>query len=226
METKFKIIETDSYILAVSDEEIKDENWVITDLLSIYPSLIVKVKEEEGILWTMNDDKLDVLPDRDRKIIAHKPKGNAPELDLPLIPEMVVEDDVEKLAYECFENLKLTNPKGGIKEFIRLAVHFGYNKGKASSKIYSEDDLRKAMKDIVEWVVLKKPNDFVNVNDKINEIIQSLKQSKTPVWFEAEIVKDCDCFATTFEGCSQCLDYKTTTNSEGKQVLVGTYLYE
>jgi hypothetical protein len=31
-----------------------------------------------------------------KKIIAYKPKGNAPELDLPLLPD--VEEDVEKLA--------------------------------------------------------------------------------------------------------------------------------
>jgi hypothetical protein len=29
---------------------------------------------------------------------AHLPKGNAPELDLPLLPEMGVEDDAENLA--------------------------------------------------------------------------------------------------------------------------------
>ena len=34
----------------------------------------------------------------------------------------------EKLGKECFDKLIELNPKGGIKEFIRIAVEFGYNK--------------------------------------------------------------------------------------------------
>lgn len=34
----------------------------------------------------------------------------------------------DKLGDECFDNLKLLNPKGGIKQFIRMAVEFGYKK--------------------------------------------------------------------------------------------------
>ena len=35
--------------------------------------------------------------------------------------------DFDKLGQECFEQLKVINPKGGVKEFVRLAVIFGYN---------------------------------------------------------------------------------------------------
>lgn len=35
---------------------------------------------------------------------------------------------VARLAQECFDKLKELNPKGGIKEFIRIAVEYGYNK--------------------------------------------------------------------------------------------------
>jgi len=32
------------------------------------------------------------------------------------------------LGNECFHHLKETNPNGGIKEFVRVAVEFGYKK--------------------------------------------------------------------------------------------------
>ena len=36
--------------------------------------------------------------------------------------------EFDKIGDECFGHLKELNPKGGIKEFIRIAVEFGYNK--------------------------------------------------------------------------------------------------
>lgn len=37
--------------------------------------------------------------------------------------------EFNKLGKECFDHLKEINPKGGIEEFIRMAVEFGYKKG-------------------------------------------------------------------------------------------------
>jgi len=36
--------------------------------------------------------------------------------------------EFENLGKECFEHLKVLNPKGGMSEFIRMAVEFGYKK--------------------------------------------------------------------------------------------------
>lgn len=36
--------------------------------------------------------------------------------------------EYEKLGKECVEHLTKINPKGGIKEFVRMAVEFGYKK--------------------------------------------------------------------------------------------------
>ncbi len=36
--------------------------------------------------------------------------------------------DFDKIGDECFNQLKELNPKGGIKEFIRIAVEFGYKR--------------------------------------------------------------------------------------------------
>jgi len=35
---------------------------------------------------------------------------------------------LDDLGEECFNHFKELNPKGGIKEFIKLAVAFGYRK--------------------------------------------------------------------------------------------------
>ena len=50
-------------------------------------------------------------------------------LDVPKLPrdKFVKPVDVDALAKLCFEELKKLNPKGDMKEFIRLAVNYGYN---------------------------------------------------------------------------------------------------
>jgi len=39
---------------------------------------------------------------------------------------MKTKNDFKKLGDECFSKLKELNPNGGIREFIRMAVEFGY----------------------------------------------------------------------------------------------------
>jgi len=36
--------------------------------------------------------------------------------------------DFDNLGTECFNHLRELNPKGGMKEFIRIAVEFGYKR--------------------------------------------------------------------------------------------------
>lgn len=64
----------------------------------------------------------------------------------------------------------------------------------------------------------------------INDIIQTLKQPKTPKWFIAEMELCNNCINHQGQHLSSdcCHNYKlkTTTNSEGKEVLVGEYIYE
>lgn len=36
--------------------------------------------------------------------------------------------DFDNLGAECFNQLREINPKGGMKEFIRMAVEFGYKR--------------------------------------------------------------------------------------------------
>jgi hypothetical protein len=72
---KFEIVETPDYVLAVSDEKpTYPEHYYFSN------SLGDRVENAEtkpsGIV---------------KKIIGYQPKGNAPELDLPLLPEVAVD---------------------------------------------------------------------------------------------------------------------------------------
>ena len=196
---KLQIIETPDYILAVSDEEIKEGGKYL-----LIPENQIKTADRD-------------LPINSREwvqVIAYQPKGNAPELDLPLLPEIVVEDDVEKLAEEYAKMYYSENIKA------KLGYIAGY---KTATKVYSEEDLRKAI-DIVRKDTYKR--------ESVDEIIQSLNQPKAPKWFVTEIEDYCGSPLTT-EKCPKCIDscdraYERpkTTTIDGKEYLVGTYLYE
>jgi hypothetical protein len=204
METKFRIVETEEYTLAVSDE-------IQTEIHKLGNG-----KYYKG--WYHNGDW--------RKIIAYQPKGNAPELDLPLLP--YVEDDVEKLAeeYADFSNDYIPISFGGkFNETSKRDFIAGY---KAATKVHSEDDMKKAYNKGFSEGVIKGTCSMVYKHESFEEYIQFLKQSKTtPKWFVAETV------------CDQCLDdetvdscycnfgnYKTvlkTITINNKTYLVGTY---
>jgi len=208
MQTKFRIVETEDYVLAVSDEEIK-----INDLYYL--------PRTNNVCKCVNDPTelnlerhLGLL-----KIIAYLPKGNAPKLDLPLLPEMVVEDDVEKLIEREYP---LTGVIGiDARNGLRIeGLKLGY---KAATKIFSEDDLRKAIEltliDAKESVIWS--NTYHNhLSDKI---IQSLKQP-TPKWFVVEMqTTKSEVFRE-----NDNVPYATlkTTTINGKTYLVGKFVNE
>jgi hypothetical protein len=309
MQTKFKIVETEEYLLAVSDEEIKEGEYCLAD---IYASDFYGVVLYNGAF----------AKHYFRKIIAYQPKVNAPELDLPLLPpfkkeivgyrlkpnidrfmvdgilktampiwndedksvyfikghvagslvakmkelqvldlwftpiyeevksnwvkehhleyyykegimsdEIVVEDDVEKLGeeYANFSNDYIPMSFGDkFNETSKRDFIAGY---KAATKVYSEEDLRKAIRYGFDVGFCSNLSNKVKNNlQSEDEFIQSLKQPKTPKWFIAEITGGGEYLAGVVGGNEIWAEYptelKTTTNSEGKQVLVGTYLYK
>jgi hypothetical protein len=173
---KLVIRETTDYIFAVSDEEIKGGDWFIGN--------------DKGCKEPFH------------KIIAHLPKDDASELDLPLLPEMVVED-VEDLAVEYSE-------KHGRLPNISFAFADGY---KAATKTFSEDDLRKAQ----QAILCNQKDAAMNENYAV-EYIQSLKQ---PKHFIAEMVQKSNNGSIPVD---QEWEYelKTITIND-KQVLVGKY---
>jgi hypothetical protein len=167
MKNKFKLVETEDYLLAVSDG-VKAGDKSVLMVEGFTPMILTHFEPvEEGY--------------EGKKIIAYKPKGNAPELDLPLLPEIVVEDDVEKLAESYYTQIRLAE---------RTAFKFGY---KSATKVYSEEDLKKmfayahqvGMNTLLQTQsphLLEKQDEH-----KLRDgFIQSLKQ---PKWFVAEVEK-------------------------------------
>jgi hypothetical protein len=219
MKNKFKLVETEDYLLAVSDEEIEKDDyfyyiWFNADIIQ---------KADSGS--NLNNLNAKNPKDNFKKIIAYKPKGNVPELDLPLLPEIVVEDEVEKLAESYYTQIRLAE---------RTAFKFGY---KAATKVYSEEDLKKmfayahqvGMNTLLQTQsphLLEKQDEH-----KLRDgFIQSLKQ---PKWFVAEMkcgrcyipLKDDDCWSAKECSRNSKNDLLLTTTINGKTYLVGTYLH-
>jgi len=247
-EKLLKIIETHDYILAVSDEEIKTENCYLYN----------KLRKDIRKCFSIERNRL-VYNEKDTVIISYQPKGNAPELDLPLLPleglmkvwkythdlssvkvgmklhcrngneyvvthidkdecgrlcywednieiikqytsphnmltkkpfvafeyeyQIVIEDNVERLIEEAYVKHGVKDDMLSLYEQIQRSGGFivGFKEGhKAATKVYSEEDLRKAM--IKARKNQQFPFSFPETDD---EIIQSLKQPKTPKWFFA-----------------------------------------
>jgi hypothetical protein len=125
------------------------------------------------------------------------------------VPSGVEDDVVEKLAESYYTQIRLAE---------RTAFKFGY---KAATKVYSEEDLRKAMH-------FGKFGEYEGIQ-KTQEFIQSLKQ---PKWFVAEMkcgrcyipLKDDDCWSAKECSRNSKNDLLLTTTINGKTYLVGTYL--
>jgi hypothetical protein len=192
MEKKLRLIETANYILGVSGNDDELYNTSIQELIN------------KG--W----------------VIGYKSKGDAPELDLPLLPERIVEDDVDKLACKLANENKYVweNTETSARGVFRM-----WAKDKSANKTYSEDDLRNA-------IAFGINTQYTNLTPKgieleIEKFIQSLKQSKTPKWFVAEMKtvwrRNTDRNVPTKDDLDE--ELKTTTIN-GKTYLVGTYLNE
>jgi len=217
MEMKLKIIETPDYILAVSDEKVSD----------VFPNYYWCIKDNE--FYRFSEDVMCDVEKGDKPIIAYQPKTkDVPELDLPLLSEIVVEEDVEKLANEQWGNVHRT----GVLGFIE-----GY---KAATKIYSEEDLNGYLSFIEDnyhyhsdtWHDAD-TDEPIKRKGMLSAYIQSLKQPKTPKWFVAEMEEVSRLMTTDIvekEGWVKVENSKytyqrlKTTTINGKKYLVGTYL--
>ena len=211
---KLEIIETPDYILAVSNEKPTVGNQFIY----------------ETDTQTINTTCSDYTPNEfDFIIIAYQPKGNVKELDLPLLPEMVVGDDVEKLAEKEFPLLDTKWCRTGVveEENLQLLGHRRtFIKGhKAATKVYSEEDLRKAFER--GFSVATYLADY-ETEKEWSKFIQPLKQ---PKWFVAEMkcgrcyipLKDDDCWSAKECSRNSKNDLLLTTTINDKTYLVGTY---
>jgi hypothetical protein len=212
---KLERIETPDYTLWVSNDEIKEGDYHVA-------IQIVERVGSKAIAYT-DKEQLKAISEIGgaKKIIAYQPKGNAPELDLPLLPER--EDDVEKLADLFSTDESKVHPADSY--IAKQGFIEGY---KAATKVYSEEDMIRIA--IHCWNIASKPMYGATYN--VNEIaLDYMKSIKQPKWFVAEM----DYLSDTGEWKPVLLpsEWKTdtqtrlkTTTVNGKIYLVGTYLYE
>jgi hydroxymethylpyrimidine pyrophosphatase-like HAD family hydrolase len=201
---KHDIIKTDNYLLIVSDEEITIGEYYAHN------------QKPTGIRILICENY--TLPIDAKKIISHLPLNNSPILEgVDLLPPL--EDEVKKLAdalgfYDSTEDNKGNRTT---KAFIA-----GYNKAKEKYK-YTEEDLRIAIQQAFLSGV-ERLEDFGKVESMLMENIQ---QPKYPIGFKCEMETPyTDAYAEDrmrrFYGKPKP---KTTTNSQGQKVWVGTYVY-
>lgn len=205
---KLEIIYTEDYILAVSDEDVK-EDTLFTDDNKIFKCRNIfenGVEDDDGLLHKTQNCK---------KLVAHLPLNNAPKLKgVPLLPEIVVEDDVEKLAesYADFSNDYISMSFGTkFNETSKRDFIAGY---KAATKRYSEEDLRKSFEAGMYFVGEDKGS--------YEEFIQSLKQ--LPKYFVAKMETTKSEVFRENDNVPYAL-LKTTT-IQGQLYLSGHYVYE
>jgi hypothetical protein len=250
METKFKIIETPNYILAVSDEA-GEIGCLRIEYMPHKPHCYTRIYNSLNgtTIYLFDKEVWKGEAGFTYEIIAYQSKGNASELDLPLLPEINVEDDFE-LELKDFKSsnvLDILN-MGNINYLSNGDIIYNpdlifikrndrwFSKHKAATKVYTEDDLRKAFQAGEKFGGLPFSTDKTMVSE--NDYIQSLKQPKTSKWFVAEAGKIIGCKDPMIclrgcdigtESCKQpILDYSKlkTTTINGKTYLVGKYLYE
>ena len=207
---KYDLIKAYDYLLVVSDEEIKEGDWFITDDGRIE----ISAPDWKAREWH-------------RKIIAHLPPNNSSILEgVDLLPPLPQGDDVEKLSENFLKDLQVASTS--VNRSVKLGFEVGYNIAKETYK-YTEDDIQKAFI-AGEERIINKPNS--SELDDFTNFIQSLQQQpKLPIAFECDI--DVNCNGNENKGCFMdspghdcgCVSLKTITNSQGQTEWVGKYIY-
>lgn len=154
-----------------------------------------------------------------KKIIAYYPlTKEAKELDLPLLPPFE-EVDVEKLALKEYpDGCDGTDMSATI--YRRIFIE-GYKA--AQSKQFSLEDIRDAFRAGSDFGSSPFSGQGKELIDE-NKYIQSLSTKQLPKEFEP-LIEIYDFDHGVGRSCIPRKILKITTNSEGKEVLVGKYKY-
>jgi hypothetical protein len=191
------IIKTHNYLLIVSDEEIKEGDW------HMYSNKDGSLNGPYGFRRFLHNDYRCLNAYKCKKLISHLPLNNSPVLKgVPLLPPL---EDGETMCPYPEEKQNA------------IDWHNGYNKAKEK---YNAD-----LGELLSNFYLFATNGEVCDHEVINEFIQSIQQSKTPVEFE------CESTQYTVDEMSKLplgtvnQKPKTTTNSQGQTVLAGKYIY-
>ncbi len=177
MKIRLKIIETRKCIIAVSEEmKIRVGDYYLSNGDIIYKATSLTDLEK------LNRPNRTV-----KRILGYMPKTDCVSLvGVPYLPEITVEDDVEKLVENLYQIETGNWQMNSITSEKRRAYIEGY---KAATKIFSEEDLRKVIVMARKGKLYQVSESVVNIDGLYtsDEIIQSLKQPKTPKWFVADV---------------------------------------
>ena len=223
-----RLIQIKDYLLLIDEDAEIQPNDLIERDGNVYKCTIANKIE---VIVYKKDSYAGSFPPREcSKLIAYYPlTKEAKELDLPLLPNPFIEEIDENtylknIGHECFLQMKKLNPSGGIREFIRMAVEFGYKA--AQSKQFSLDDMKKAFEVGTNYGIYLRGGSYDH-RDNIDweDYEKSLSTQQLPKEFipEYEIVYSSKELAD--KGFIYEEVFKTITNSEGKQELVGIYKY-
>jgi len=193
---KKEIVYTDKYALILSDEEIKEGDWVFGGLGGVDIKQYGKYFAEDWI-----------------KIIAHLPLSDAPMLEgVPLLPPLPQGEDVEGLAKDTTK--KYINEREKQTAFLEFIE--GYNKAKEKYK-YTQEDM-------INFAIWKSITVFNTPYTPLGEfrLWESLQQPLRPTHFECEMVRTPSQIFYTYDVPYH--SPKTTTNSQGQVELVGKYI--
>jgi hypothetical protein len=212
---EFEIIKAENYLFVCDNDKIEEFNWYIEESYCDDEKVVILLRWDGKV---GNPNKYSHY----KNIIGHLPLNNAPILEgVPLLPELVLEDDVERLI-----NQQISDFKHDLKATTSLQVYFegaifGLNRlkkfYKAATKVYSEEDLKGFCKFYVT-------NQINSIWDSMELYVQSLQQPKYPTRFVAET--EVGVFGNHISFDANIDDYiklKTTTNSQGQKVLCGNY---
>jgi hypothetical protein len=209
------IIKTENYLLVVDDSEIKEGDWFMANQGA---HKCIRVDENTSCPFiTLNNkgEEIGHFKTWKNNIIAHLPLNNSPILEgVPLLPPL--EDEAIGQPLVDYVNSKHTQ-----EECIGFIA--GYNKAREKYKYTEENILIIRNKlvsmlpkgDVSAWDMIFAASNYTSwfVN-----YIQHLQQPKIPIGFECVMIKWVDeLYSMVVE------EPKTTTNSQGQTVLVGTY---
>lgn len=206
-----KIIKTDNYLLVVDDNDNGNYGGYSVD---------IEIKS--------NPFMLSMLPDYNyRKVLAHLPLNNAPVLEgVDLLPE----SKVEILSALEFANLgfgsktMFTEKELGNLQFKGTKVLELMEGYKASTKTYSEENLRTAIEKAILIGKSKILFESATICDHQNNIIKSLQQPAIPVEFKANFLSEVDAYYEDGIGYSHRI--KRINNEQGIPVWQGEYVYK
>ena len=206
---RYDIIKTEKYLLVCDDSEIKVGDWTYNPM--------------KGIIFLSSLGLMISVNSFTKKIIAHLSLNGAPVLEgVPLLPSLLKEDDVQKLADEASQKFKRNDELDDLILGVSAnSFEEGYNKAKEKYK-YTEEDLSKAW---TAGAVFRAFGDLeFSFENWFANYKESLQQPKLPIGFECEterVFKHNEHMEREFYHVP-----KTITNSEGRVELVGKYIYE